>query len=158
MTTLSPRAFGSGAVTALLTALIGVGLALALRSLADLDHASQLVIVTLSALFGFLLGGFRAGLGCPPAPLSNGAAAAALAYVPMAIVRVGQRVSDDRSVPVTGIVFAGLLATSLGMVGGLIANTANRTRANRGQDASNDGHVSNDNHVSNDSHDRSEET
>ena len=132
MTTLVPRAYRDGALTALLTALMGVGLAFLLRFSIDLEHNSQIAVVTVFAVFGFVLGGFRAGLGCPTAPLSNGAAAAAVAYVPMTIARVIQRTHNGASVPIVGIVFAGLLAASLGTLGGVVSNTANRNRASKG--------------------------
>ena len=72
-----------------------------------------------------MLGGFRAGLLQPPAPLSNGAAAAVVAYVPLGIL---QRVLSDTSLRVLNLVFASLLAASFGVFGGFVANNANRRR------------------------------
>lgn len=125
---VSPGAVIGGAVTAVLTAAIGVVVALGLDALLDLTKDGRGAVVSIFAIAGFVLGGFRAGLLAPPAPLANGAAAAAVGYVPMAIVRVVQRLADDRSVPVVGIVFAGLLAACLGVLGGMVSNTANRMR------------------------------
>ena len=107
----------------LLTA--GVGLALGL----GLQGTTRTAIFTLFVIGGFLFGGFRTGIECRQSPLTNGAAAAALAYIPMAIIRFVQSVSDDERVPWGSVVFAVLLAASLGTFGAMLAGRARRRQS-----------------------------
>ena len=76
-----------------------------------------------------MLGGFRAGLLYPPAPLSNGGIAAMLSYVPLGIV---QRVISKKDLYLPSLIFAAFLAMSFGIFGGFVANNTNKTRRNRG--------------------------
>ena len=111
---LHPRSVAAGAATALLTFAMGAVVAvLADRSVAVFNG---FVVV------GTLLGGFRAGLGYPPAPLANGAIAAGAATIPLAVAGVvtGRQV--------VAAVFALFLAASLGILGALVAAGANRRR------------------------------
>ena len=120
-----PRAILGGALTALITAGMGLIGALAVGGVLDWSKGAKTVIASVFAIAGFVLGGFRAGLLQPPAPLSNGAAAAVVAYVPLGIL---QRVLSDTSLRVLNLVFASLLAASFGVFGGFVANNANRQR------------------------------
>ena len=120
-----PRAILGGALTALITAGMGLIGALAVGGVLDWSKGAKTVIASIFAIAGFVLGGFRAGLLQPPAPLSNGAAAAVVAYVPLGIL---QRLLSDTSLRVLNLVFASLLAASFGVFGGFVANNANRQR------------------------------
>ena len=120
-----PRAVFGGALTALITAGMGLIGALAVGGVLDWSRGAKTLIASVFAIAGFVLGGFRAGLLQPPAPLSNGAAAAVVAYVPLGIL---QRVLSDTSLRVLNLVFASLLAASFGVFGGFVANNANRQR------------------------------
>ncbi len=120
-----PRAVLGGALTALITAGMGLIGALAVGGVLDWSRGAKTLIASVFAIAGFVLGGFRAGLLQPPAPLSNGAAAAVVAYVPLGIL---QRVLSDTSLRVLNLVFASLLAASFGVFGGFVANNANRQR------------------------------
>ena len=120
-----PRAVLGGALTALITAGMGLIGALAVGGVLDWSKGAKTLIASVFAIAGFVLGGFRAGLLQPPAPLSNGAAAAVVAYVPLGIL---QRVLSDTSLRVLNLVFASLLAASFGVFGGFVANNANRQR------------------------------
>lgn len=120
-----PRAVLGGALTALITAGMGLIGALAIGGVLDWSRGAKTLIASVFAIAGFVLGGFRAGLLQPPAPLSNGAAAAVVAYVPLGIL---QRVLSDTSLRVLNLVFASLLAASFGVFGGFVANNANRQR------------------------------
>ena len=120
-----PRAVLGGALTALITAGMGLIGALAVGGVLDWSKGAKTVIASIFAIAGFVLGGFRAGLLQPPAPLSNGAAAAVVAYLPLGVL---QRVLSDTSLRVLNLVFASLLAASFGVFGGFVANNANRRR------------------------------
>ena len=123
--TLDKRAVLGGAATTFIMTAIGLVATLAFGGLMGWDKQSKSLVITLFLLSGCVLGGFRAGLLCPPAPLSNGAASAALAYVPLALL---QRVVFGKSINPLSIVFATFVAASFGVFGGLVSNQANRTR------------------------------
>ncbi len=126
--TLDRRAVIGGAATTFIMAAMGVAVALALGQVLSWDKQSKSLFMTVFLLGGCLLGGFRSGLLCPSAPLSNGAAAAALAYVPLAII---QRLLFAKPINVLPIVFATFFAASFGVFGGLVSNQANQTRRNK---------------------------
>ena len=109
-----PRAIGAGTVTALLT--FGLGAIVAVLAGRSVAVFNGFVVV------GCLLGGFRAGLGYPPAPLANGAGAGAIAAIPLAIAGI------VRGRHPVGAVFAVFLAASLGMLGAMVAASSNRRR------------------------------
>lgn len=122
---IHPGAVRGGAISALLTALIGGAVTLAAWGAFDLSRGARTGLFTVFAIAAFLLGGFRAGLLYPPAPLGNGGLAALFAYVPMFVVRLVQGGG------VVGGLFAAFLAAALGVFGGMVSNSANRQRANR---------------------------
>ena len=122
---LSTRAVLGGALTALITAAMGLIGALAIGGLLDWTKGAKTLIATIFAIAGFTLGGFRAGLLQPPAPLSNGAASAVLAYVPLGVV---QRLAAGTGIRVLSLAFATFLAASFGVFGAIVANNANRQR------------------------------
>jgi hypothetical protein len=125
---LSARAIVGGWVTAMICVGGGFALALIIRAIFDWTNDGTARLAFVLATAGFLLGGFRAGLLCPPAPLSNGGIAALLAYIPLGL---GQRIIAGKSLNPIGLIFASLLAMSFGIFGGFVANNANKLRARR---------------------------
>ena len=125
---LAPKAIVAGATTAFLTSAMGLVIALVFRGLFDWSSGGTTAVASFFVLTGCILGGFRAGLGAPKSPLSNGAVAALMAGVAISFVQ--RLVSGNGIRPVT-LVFVALLCSSLGVFGGFVANTANRTRAFR---------------------------
>lgn len=124
--TLRARAVFGGFVTASICVGGGLLLALGIGKLFDWTNDGRSRLAFVFGIAGFLLGGFRAGLLHPPAPLANGAAAALVAYGPLGI---GQRLLAGKQLHPLSLIFAALLAASFGVFGGLVANNANRTRA-----------------------------
>ncbi len=118
----------AGASTAFLTAAMGLGVALAFRALFDWSSGGTTALASFFVLAGCILGGFRAGLGAPHSPLSNGAASATIAGVAISIV---QRLLSGNGIRPVALIFVALLCGSLGVFGGVVANTSNRTRALR---------------------------
>ena len=118
------RATFGGALTALITAGMGLILAFGLGALFDWNKGAKTLVASLFAAVGFVLGGFRAGLLHPPGPFTNGAAAGAVAYLPLGIL---QRVISHKSLSIA-LVLSAMLAASFGMFGGVVANTSNRYR------------------------------
>lgn len=127
---LELQAAGAGAVTAFLTSAFGLVLALGARAVFDWSKGGATAVASAFVLFGCVLGGFRAGLGAPRAPLSNGAAAGAVAGV---TISLAQRLIAQKGLNPLGLVFVALLCGSLGVFGGYVANNANRTRALRSE-------------------------
>jgi hypothetical protein len=127
---LDKRAVLGGAATTFIMAAMGVAISLAVGLALSWDKQSKSLLMNVFLLAGCVLGGFRAGLLQPPAPLSNGAAAAALAYAPLAII---QRISFGKSINILTIIFATFIAASFGVFGGLVSNQANQTRRKNGR-------------------------
>lgn len=125
--TIEPRAVAGGFVTAVICVGAGLAVALLIRAVFDWTNGGTSTLLFVFAASGFLLGGFRAGLLCPPAPLSNGAVASMLAFVPLG---VGQRIIAGKDLRPLSLVFGAFFAGSLGVFGGLVANNANRMRRN----------------------------
>jgi hypothetical protein len=123
--TIEPRAVLGGFVTAVICVCAGFVCALIVRELFDWTKTGTSRLLFVFAAVGFLLGGFRAGLLCPPAPLSNAGVAAMLAYIP---VGVGQRLISGKDINFLNVVFASLFAAVFGVFGGYVANNANRVR------------------------------
>lgn len=126
--TLERKAILAGATTAFICVAVGLIVALVLRGLLDWTKSATTLVATLFAIVGFLLGGFRAGLEYPPAPLSNGAGAAMVAYIPLGIV---QRITARTSLNPLGLMLAAFFAACFGMVGGYVSNNANKARRRR---------------------------
>lgn len=122
---LSRTAVIGGAVTSLILVAAGLAGALILRALLDWTKATASTVASAAAIAGFVLGGFRAGLLEVRAPLTNGAAAAALSGV---ISSVGQRLLFGKSVNPLAILVVVILAASCGIFGGFVSNTAARRR------------------------------
>ena len=123
--TLSRRAMFGGAVTAMIMVSMGLAGALVLRELLNWTKGTTSTVVSAAAIAGFVLGGFRAGLLEVRAPLTNGAAAAALAGL---IASIGQRLVFGKALNPLTIMVAVVLAASCGIFGGFVSNTAARRR------------------------------
>lgn len=125
LVTIAPRAVAGGFVTALICVAAGLVAALLVREVFNWTRGGTSTLAFVFAAGGFLLGGFRAGLLYPPAPLSNGAAAAMLAFIPLGIA---QRLIAGKGVRPLSIVFGALFAACFGVFGAYVANNANRMR------------------------------
>lgn len=125
---LNRKAVFGGALTALIAAGMGLIAALGVGGVLDWSKGAKTFVASLLAVAGFVLGGFRAGLLHPPAPFTNAAAAAALAYLPLGVL---QRLISRKPLSVA-LVLSAMLAAVFGIFGGLVANTSNRYRRNAG--------------------------
>ncbi len=126
VSSLDRRSFLGGALTTLISIGMGLVVGVGLGHLLGWSTGSKTTIVTIAAVIGALLGGFRAGLLAPTAPLGNAGVAAMIGYLPLGI---GQRLIAGKGFNIVAIAFATLLLGSIGVFGGLVSNTANRRRA-----------------------------
>ena len=125
---VQPRAAAAGAITAFLTAGAGLLLALALRALFDWGNGPTIALASVFAVIGCTLGGFRAGLGAPATPLTNGALAGSLAGT---VLSVGQRLAAGKGLNLGAVIFVAFVSGSFGIFGGIVATNANRMRAEK---------------------------
>ena len=125
---VEPKAAGAGATTAFLTSAFGLALAFLVRWAFGWSNGGTATVATLFVVFGCMLGGFRAGLGAPLAPLTNGAAAAFAAGVS---ISVAQRLISGKGIKAVPLMFVALLSASLGIFGAMVANNSNRMRGRR---------------------------
>ncbi len=125
---VEPKAAGAGATTAFLTSAFGLALAFGVRWLFGWSNGGTAALATMFVVFGCMLGGFRAGLGAPQAPLTNGAAAALIAGVSISLA---QRLISGNGVRVIALIFVAFLSASLGIFGAMVANNSRRMRAGR---------------------------
>jgi hypothetical protein len=121
---INRKAVLGGAVTAMITMLFGLTIAFGLGHFLHWSSGTKGAIATVFAAAGSVLGGFRAGLLHPPAPLANAGFAAGLGYVPVGLL---QRILSQRF-HVLSFVFSVLFSASIGVFGGFVSNTANRLR------------------------------
>ena len=119
----------SGAISAFLTAAFGLIIALGFRWIFGWERGGVTALATVFVVVGCVLGAFRAGLGAPRAPLSNGAAASVLAGL---AISIAQRLLAGKSLSPGNLLFVAMLCACLGVFGGFVANNANRTRRHRG--------------------------
>jgi hypothetical protein len=117
-----------GAVTAFLTSAFGLLVALGFRWIFGWERGGASAVATAFVVGGCVLGAFRAGLGAPRSPLSNGAAASVLAGVAISIT---QRLVAGKGLRPVSLLFVAALCACLGVFGGYVANNANRTRGVR---------------------------
>lgn len=113
------RAVGAGVVAALALALPA-----GLIGAVVVEHESNngVFVFFLVIMAGMLAGGFVAGSKRPDSPLTHGALAGTAAYVVAQVVTVFVRVLDGADLRSPAVyVFNALLAASLGIVGGLVA-------------------------------------
>ena len=78
-------------------------------------------LLYLVVIVGFVLGGRRAARDQRDTPLAHGALAALLAFAVVQGIGVVRRVATGNPVNPTGIVFAALLASTCGLLGGFLA-------------------------------------
>ena len=123
MSDIEWRAVGAGVVAALALAL-PAGMIGAV--VVDDESNNGVFVFFLVIMAGMLVGGFIAGSKRPDSPLTHGALAGAAAYALAQVVTILIRVLDgtDLRSPVVYI-FNALLAASLGIVGGLVAERRN---------------------------------
>jgi hypothetical protein len=110
------KAAQGGAVSALITAGFGLGIALLGSLILNWESGSRTGVFTAAAFLGFLLGGFRAALLAPKAPLTSGAAAGALAAIPFTAIGVLQGGRNPFSI-IFAVGLAAVVATLGAMVG-----------------------------------------
>ena len=126
---LEPKAAGAGATTAFLTSAFGLALAYATKWIFGWSSGGVSTLATAFVVFGCILGGFRAGLGAPRSPLTNGAAAGVIAGV---TISIAQRLIAGKGVNPVALIFVGFLSASLGVFGAMVANGSRRLRPGRG--------------------------
>lgn len=126
---LEPKAAGAGATTAFLTSAFGLALAYATKWIFGWSSGGVSTLATAFVVFGCVLGGFRAGLGAPRSPLTNGAAAGVIAGV---TISIAQRLIAGKGVNPVALIFVGFLSASLGVFGAMVANGSRRLRPGRG--------------------------
>jgi putative membrane protein (TIGR04086 family) len=85
------------------------------------DHSGVLAVAFIVVLVGFVAGGFVAGSKRTDAPLANGAMAALLAFAIVQGVGVIRRSITGDDISWLAIPFNGLIAASLGVLGGYVA-------------------------------------
>ncbi len=90
-----------------------------LQLLIDVPTVRWLLFAVILA--GFAAGGHRAAGLAPATPLTNAAIAALVAFAVAQGVAVVVSIAGGKAVPWTAIAFLALLATSSGMVGGVLA-------------------------------------
>jgi putative membrane protein (TIGR04086 family) len=121
----------SVAIGALVTLVIAVPPAVVGQVMSDRDDAadSNWVLVLFGiVLLAFLIGGFTAARRSPEAPLTNGAAAAFVAFALVQGFGIVRHLVSGDDIRWVGIAFTGLLAASCGVVGGLVAGLRTRER------------------------------
>jgi hypothetical protein len=120
------RGAAGGALSAIITAGMGLALAVAGSVVLDWDKPTRTGVFTVAAFVGFLLGGFRAALLEGRAPYSNAAASGALAaivYTAVGVVQGGRN-------PV-GIIFGIGLAAVVATIGGMVGASRNNQMGRR---------------------------
>jgi hypothetical protein len=110
------KVVSGGALSALITAGMGLGVALLGSLLLGWESGTRTGVFTAAAFLGFLLGGFRAALLLPSAALANGAASGALAAIPITAIGVVQGGRNPASI-VFAVGMAAVIATLGAMVG-----------------------------------------
>lgn len=111
------RAIAIGAAVALVVAVPTIVVA----SVAGIDADSNAVFIAfLVYLAGEALGGWQAARREPDAPLSNGAAAAVVAYILIAVVASIIRSSRGVSLDPVSLILNAFLAASAGIFGGMV--------------------------------------
>jgi hypothetical protein len=115
---LDPRAVATGALVAIVIAVP----AATVGTSAIEDGSGGAIAFGLVALIGFLAGGWVAGWRQPDAPLANAAAAAFAGFAVAQAVALAVQASSDDAISVASIVVNALLATSVGLAGGWLAD------------------------------------
>ena len=119
MSGLNGKAIRDGAITA---GLIAAPAGILAQVLADGGQRRTLAgLFYLAVIVAFVLGGRRAARNQPDTPLAHGAAAALLAFVVVQGFGLLRRLATGNAISITGIVFAALLSSTCGMLGGFLA-------------------------------------
>ena len=88
----------------------------------DDPNAGLVALTFLALLVGFTFAGFAAARGpTGGAPLQHAAAGAAAAWAVIQVIAIVVRLVRGDGISPVGIVFTGLLASSAGLVGGILA-------------------------------------
>ena len=116
---------------ALICLVIAAPAAIVSRLLADddggTDQSNWVFVALLVIVVAYLVGGGVAGRRSPDAPFVNGAAATFAAFVAVQVVGGVVRVIQGDGLSPIGIIFNGLLAATIGIVGaGIAASRAAR--------------------------------
>ena len=122
---VEPKAARAGATTAFLTAAFGLAIGYAAKWFFDWSTGGVATVATAFVVFGCVLGGFRAGLGAPKSPLTNGATAGVIAGV---VISLAQRLIAGKGVNSVGLIFVAFLSASLGIFGAMVADGSRRVR------------------------------
>jgi hypothetical protein len=115
---LDARAIGFGAGVAIA---IAVPVATAGSAIADEGSALAMLFAVI-ALVGFGVGGWLAGTRQPASPLLHGAVAGLVAAAVAQAAAAGVAVVDDRDVSAVAVAVNALLAASVGLTGGWLAD------------------------------------
>lgn len=126
---IDTRAVMLGAVAAVL---ISVPVAALMDALIDDAESWWNVIAVAAVGLGYIVGGYLAGYRQPRTPAIHGALAAGVAVVVLVVVRIITRTVDDEPVGWATVALSVLLATWLGMGGGVLGSR--RSAVGRGDD------------------------
>jgi predicted permease len=126
MTTVIPRlerrSLLTGALVTIVLAVPPAVIGLVLSDDDSLEGSGWVPLLFFWIIVAFLAGGYVAARRQPHAPQAHGGLAVLLAYAVVQGVGVLRHLIDGEGVDVLSIVFAALLATSTGMVGGMLAH------------------------------------
>jgi hypothetical protein len=122
MPRLELRSLLLGAVVTIALAVPPALIGLVLSDDDSLEGSSWVPVLFFWIIVAFLVGGYVAAMRQPHAPQAHGGMAVLLAYVIVQGVGVVRHLFSGEDIDGLSIVFAALLATSTGMVGGMAAN------------------------------------
>ena len=121
MDLIDRRAVGAGAVVGVVVAGVMILLWQVVDALADVEDSPVVFLFYLVVVAGWVAAGVVAGRRSPDAPYSNGAVAALVAVVPVAVIGIVIALVRSDDVPVVEMVFNAMVATCAGIGGGLLA-------------------------------------
>ena len=121
MDLIDRRAVGAGAVVGLVVAGVMIVLWQLVDAMADVEDSSLVFLFYVVVVAGWVAAGVVAGRRSPDAPYSNGAVAALVAVVPLAVIGIVVALVRSEDVPVVEMVFNAMVATCAGIGGGLLA-------------------------------------
>ncbi len=122
MPRLERRSLLAGALVTIALAVPPAVIGLVLSDDDGLEGSAWVPVLFFWIILAFLAGGYLAAARQPYAPQAHGGVAVLLAYAVVQGIGVVRHVASGDGVPFLSIVFNGLLATSIGMIGGMIAN------------------------------------
>lgn len=92
------------------------------------NQSNWVLLAFVFVITAYLLGGMLAGRAVPSTPFIHGAAAPFLGFFVIQAVGIVKRLASGESISIAGLVFNGLLAASVGIIGGWFgARWATRT-------------------------------